>query len=251
MKTLRTIQNFARYEFKYILTKDESEAIEKEVRNFMQYDGYVLKDKNNSYHVRSQYYDNDLSTHFFEKVDGMRDRHKYRIRTYGQELSENNPIFLEKKGRKLERTYKQRYQIDYKYLKMFYNPYEKEKLLKIYPNIDLIQDFVYDSIRKCTTPKVIVDYLRTPYVSDFDSNFRLTFDRSLTVTQTNECYEIYKLNRAWYKMIAGYTILEVKFFRRFPPWFHKIIQSYNLRRLSNSKFSSGMEVCGIAEDTGL
>mgnify|MGYP001345442685 FL=1 len=127
----------------------------------------------------------------------------------------------------------------------------KEKLLKIYPNIDLIQDFVFDSIRKCTEPKVIVDYLRTPYVSDFDSNFRLTFDRSLTVTQTDESYEIYKLNRTWYKMIAGYTILEVKFFRRFPPWFHKIIQSYNLRRLSNSKFSSGMEVCGIAEDTGL
>ena len=77
MEILRTIQKFARYEFKYILTKNESEAIEKEVRNFMQYDGHVLKDKNNSYHVRSQYYDNDLSTHFYEKVDGMKDRHKY------------------------------------------------------------------------------------------------------------------------------------------------------------------------------
>ena len=90
----------------------------------------------------------------------------------------------------------------------------KRKLLKIYPNIGLIQDFVFDSIRKCTRPKVIVDYLRTPYVSDFDSNFRLTFDRSLTVTQTNECYEIY-VNRVWYKMIAGYTILEVKFLEGF------------------------------------
>ena len=41
METLRTIQKFARYEFKYILTKNESEAIEKEVRNFMQYDDHV------------------------------------------------------------------------------------------------------------------------------------------------------------------------------------------------------------------
>ena len=251
MKNIRKIEKFARYEFKYILTKDESEAIEKEVRSFMQYDGYASKDKNNSYHVRSQYYDNDLSTHFFEKVDGMRDRYKYRIRTYGETQTKNNPIFLEKKGRKLERTFKQRYQIDYKHLQTFYHPYEKEKLLKIYPNIDLIHDFVFDSIRKSTAPKIIVDYLRTPYVSDHDTNFRLTFDRSLTVTQTNECNEIYKPDRTWYKMIAGYTILEVKFFRSFPPWFHKIIQSYNLRRQSFSKFSTGMEACGIAEDTGL
>ncbi len=251
MKNLRKIENFARYEFKYILTKEISDAIEREVRHFMQYDGYALKDNDNSYHVRSQYYDNNLSTHFFEKVDGMRDRYKCRIRTYGNNNSENNPIFLEKKGRKLERTYKQRYQIDYKHLNLFYQPYEKERLLSVYPNVNLIQDFVFDSIRKCTTPKIIVDYVRTPYVSDFDSNFRLTFDRSLTVTQTNECYDIFKLDRAWHKVTAGYTILEVKFFRRFPPWFHRIIQCYNLKRLSISKFSSGMEVCGIAEDTGL
>jgi len=44
--------------------------------------------------------------------------------------------------------------------------------------------------------------------------------------------------------------LEVKFFRRIPPWFHRIIQAYDLRRLSISKFARGMEVCGFAEDTG-
>jgi hypothetical protein len=218
----------------------------------MQYDGYASKDKSNSYHVRSQYYDNDLSTHFYEKVDGMRDRYKYRIRTYGETQTKNNPIFLEKKGRKLERTFKQRYQIDFKHLQSFYHPYEKEKLLKIYPNIDLIHDFVFDSIRKSTAPKIIVDYLRTPYVSNYDSNFRLTFDRSLTVAHTEKnSYKIYKSDRTYYKIAAGYTILEMKFFRSFPPWFHKIIQTYNLRRQSFSKFSTGMEACGIAEDTGL
>jgi len=247
----REIQKFARYEFKYILSKEVSDAIEKDVRNFMQYDGYVLNEKSNSYFVRSQYFDNDLLTHFFEKVDGMRNRYKYRIRTYGKNQSDSNPIFLEKKGRKLERTYKQRYQIDYNNLDMFYDPYNKEKLLEAYPNVDLIHDFVFDSIRKQTLPIIIVDYLRTPYVSDFDSNFRLTFDSSLTVAQIDQCNKIYNNQRVTHKLLAGNTILEVKFFRRFPPWFHKIIQSYNLKRLSISKFSSGIEVCGIAQDTGL
>ena len=64
-------------------------------------------------------------------------------------------------------------------------------------------------------------------------------------------FQLYKKNKINLKVAAGYTILEMKFFRRFPPWFHKIIQTYNLRRLSISKFSTGMEYCGIAKDTGL
>ena len=88
-------------------------------------------------------------------------------------------------------------------------------------------------------------------ISNFDSNFRLTFDRSMTVTQTNDNYKLYQRTHTNLKVAAGYTILEMKFFRRFPPWFHKIIQTYNLRRLSISKFSTGMEYCGIAKDTGL
>ena len=53
------------------------------------------------------------------------------------------------------------------------------------------------------------------------------------------------------KVAAGYTILEMKFLDVFLHGFTKIIQTYNLRRLSISKFSTGMEYCGIAEDTGL
>lgn len=246
------IQKFARYEFKYLISQQQSSGIEKEVRPFMQYDGFVSKEMENSYFVRSEYYDNDLFTHFYEKVDGMRDRYKYRIRTYGKTSNDRNPIFLEKKGRKLQRTFKQRVQIDNSHLDYFYNPNKMEKLLEIYKGIDLIEQFVFDSNRKAISPKVIVDYQRTPYVSDYDVNFRLTFDRLLSVSKTDGIdFDIYSTNREWYAVQAGYTILEVKFFRRFPPWFHRIIQSYGLTRLSFSKFSTGMEACGYAQDTGL
>ena len=45
MNSLRKIQEFARYEFKYIITNATSNAIEGEVKNFMQYDGYASKRK--------------------------------------------------------------------------------------------------------------------------------------------------------------------------------------------------------------
>jgi SPX domain protein involved in polyphosphate accumulation len=246
------VQKFSRYEFKYLIGHEQSISIEKEIKPFMEYDGHISEDLGNAYFVRSEYYDNDLFTHFYEKVDGMRERYKYRIRTYGKETNSDNPIFLEKKGRKLQRTYKQRIEIHRKDLEHFYALNQAEELLDIYPGVDLIQGFVFDVFRRSISPKIIVDYLRTPYVSDYDVNFRLTFDRSLAVAKTEyHEYNIYNNERAWFNIQSGYTVLEVKFFRRFPPWFHRIIQSYGLRRLSFSKFSTGMEACGFAEDTGL
>ena len=66
MNKLREIQEFARYEFKYIITNATSNAIEAEVKNFMQSDNYASQKIDNAYYVRSQYYDNDLSSHFYE-----------------------------------------------------------------------------------------------------------------------------------------------------------------------------------------
>mgnify|MGYP006130979537 FL=1 len=48
---------------------------------------------------------------------------------------------------------------------------------------------------------------------------------------------------------AGYTILEVKFDRSIPAWFHRIIQSYNLKRQSISKFVLGMTYTRLGVET--
>ena len=49
-------------------------------------------------------------------------------------------------------------------------------------------------------------------------------------------------------MYSDYKIMEVKFFRRIPLWFHRLIQKYNLKRVSISKFVVGMKFLGYAED---
>ena len=48
---------------------------------------------------------------------------------------------------------------------------------------------------------------------------------------------------------AGFTILEVKFDRSIPLWFHRIIQSYNLTRQSISKFVLGMCYTNLGQET--
>ena len=90
----KDIQTFSRYEFKYILNKSLSDKIERESRYFMQYDSHIKKDLGNRYFVRSLYFDNSLSSNFYEKVDGMKIRNKYRLRTYSEVLDKNIPIFF-------------------------------------------------------------------------------------------------------------------------------------------------------------
>ena len=81
---VKKIQKFARYEFKYLLNKKLRKLIEEDIHHFMAYDGFVHPELDNSYFVRSLYFDNNLSSNFFEKVDGIKKRSKYRIRTYSK-----------------------------------------------------------------------------------------------------------------------------------------------------------------------
>jgi len=238
-------EKFARYEFKYLLNKRLSSLIEDEVEYFMRYDGHIHKELGNRYFVRSLYFDNYFSSNFYEKVDGVKNRRKFRLRTYSQVLDKNVPVYLEEKGRRNERTYKRRVGINYEHIQYFTDRKYIRLLMSLYPNNRVVNDFVFDSIRKNIIPRVLVDYQRRPYINTYGSHFRLTFDQSVKSVTSSQ---LFVKDKSWLECRAGYTILEVKFDRSIPPWFHRIIQNYNLRRLSISKFVIGMESCGIAYD---
>ena len=241
-------QTFYRYEFKYILSKKVSDQIEKEARNFMIYDGFAIKNLNNKYIVRSLYYENDFSSNFYEKADGMKIRRKYRLRTYGNFFDPNVPIFFEVKGRISERTYKNRMNVKYQHLSSFLSKSQNFYLLNLYPNNEMIKNFIFDSFRKNLKPRILIDYKRRPYINKFGLYFRLTFDTNITSSKTNNLFSDNKYS-SWLECIAGYTILEVKFDRSIPAWFHRTIQCYNLKRKSISKFVIGMSSCGLASET--
>jgi len=237
-----------RYEFKYILNKKISNQIEKEARNFMIYDGHVKKELNNKYFVRSLYFENNFASNFYEKVDGMKIRRKYRLRTYSNFFDPKVPIFFEVKGRISERTYKKRINVKNKYLNLFLSQSQNFNLLNLYPNNEMIINFIFDSFRKNLKPLILVDYKRRPYINKFGLYFRLTFDTNLLSSKTNNLFSNDKYS-SWLECKAGYTILEVKFDRSIPAWFHRIIQCYNLKRKSISKFVLGMSSCGLARET--
>jgi hypothetical protein len=242
------IQSFSRYEFKYILSNKLAEKIESEVRYFMRYDGYVDPKLGNRYIVRSLYFENESYVNFNEKVDGIKKRKKFRLRTYSRSSLQNSSFFLEEKGRVNERTYKNRSKIsNFDLNKIFNVKSHIGEILISYPQNELLNGFVYESMRKDLKPMILVDYMRRPYVNNHGLLFRATFDSNIQACLSKAIHpDIHKVN--WKECKAGYTVLEVKFERSIPPWFHRIIQCYNLRRVSISKMVIGMEACCSLED---
>jgi len=239
-------EDFSRYEFKYLLNAEQRAAVEAEISHFMTLDGHVHEELDGGYFVRSLYFENPAATHYYEKIDGVRVRRKFRLRTYGKEFSPDIPLYLEEKGRFIERTYKHRIAIDPAHLSLFGTSQGHQELLSLYPGVEVVERFFFDSVRRSLAPAVVVDYLRHPYVSPYDMNFRMTFDSCLSGTPSRVLHPEPSAN--WKAMKAGHTILEIKFFRRIPAWFHRILQAHNMRRLSISKFCESMETCGLAID---
>tara|TARA_X000001036_G_scaffold87616_1_gene79669 strand:- start:8547 stop:9296 length:750 start_codon:yes stop_codon:yes gene_type:complete len=239
---------FRRYEFKYLLNSKIANQIKDEAKKFMLIDSYAKKGEDQSYFVRSLYFDNDEYQNFYDKVDGIRSRKKFRLRTYEKKLSKNNLIFLEIKGRHLERTFKKRTQIQSNHLKFFYDNRELPKLLSFYPNNDLVKDFVFTYLKTKIRPKVLIDYTRQPFINKYGLYFRLTFDSNLFSNKSKELF----INESTFSKLntyPGLTILELKFDRSIPLWFLRIIQSHNLNRKSISKFVLGMCKCNLAKET--
>ena len=240
-------QKFSRFEMKYIIRKSISESIQKEIRNFMIYDEYANKELKKNYFVRSLYFENNNYSNFNEKVDGVKLRHKYRIRTYSNKLDKNTPIFLELKGRENERTYKIRFFIEQNDLNLFFEKKNYFKLKKTYLDNYLIEQFIFDCYRKNLSPKILVDYNRTPYINKSGLYFRLTFDNNIISLSNSSLYST-GLNSGWRECLAGFTILEVKFESSIPAWFQRIVQSYQLQIRSISKFVIAADTLGLASD---
>ena len=239
-------QIFSRYEFKYFVNNKISNTLYNEAQNFMKKDEHVSKDK--GYFVRSLYFDNSEYHNFFEKVEGFKVRKKFRLRTYSNELKDKNPIYLEMKGRRQDRVLKNRFRIDNDDLIYFHSLKNLDVLLNKYKNNNLINEFVYDVYKKNIKPQILIDYNRKPLVNKNGLYFRLTFDSNLVSTKSNYLFTKNSFSFP-IKYKPGYSILEVKFERNIPAWFHRTIQGYNLNRRSISKFVLGICNCKIREET--
>jgi len=230
--------HFSRFEFKYLLPQALRTEVEAELQHFVELDPYVESCEQQRYVVRSLYWDDPSLSAFHDKMDGRMHRSKFRLRTYTTDPAAATPRFLEIKGRHNNLVFKHRAPVAI-------GPAEcevgGERLSQLIEQRGVEgpvrNEFAFQCARRRIQPYVLIDYLRRPYVSRFDPEFRLTFDEELWATATDRLFARASDRRR--RVASGYTVMELKFRHHVPAWFHKIIQSYELRRRSFSKVCEG------------
>ncbi|HZN38401.1 MAG TPA: polyphosphate polymerase domain-containing protein [Planctomycetota bacterium] len=242
----RTPLHFSRFEFKYVLNRRRREEVEAALQHFVELDPYVANRPQHNYFVRSLYFDNEAHSAFHDKMDGLLTRSKFRIRTYGHGLDDPAPWFLEIKGRHNNLVFKHRTPLAGQFDKRTSGYELSQVVLRHATPGTVLEKFEFELYRRQIRPMVLVHYLRRPYLSKFDPAFRLTFDSQLSAVASDAMFS--DTAAMPFPMLRGYTVMEVKFRRHVPAWFHRILQAFDLRRESVSKICAGMQALDLCTE---
>jgi len=227
--------HFRRFEFKYFLNKDIADHIIPELLNYMNWDSYA--EKKEYYECNSLYMDNYNLKCYHEKIDGLLNRKKLRIRSYKKKYAAEDNLFFELKRKSGEIVLKDRVVIPGKYLSEFIkNPFSLLQNKNFDKNF--FNEFIYEYTNYVMQPKLLVSYKRKPFFAKNNNSFRVTFDYDLKFANANESnYDVeYK------KLNEDFVVMEVKFNGNCPQWFHNIINDYYLERTDSCKYCFGIDL---------
>lgn len=216
-----------RQELKFCCRERQLRLLEERIRHICPLDSHAGED--GRYVVRSLYFDTYDDRCFYENEAGVDQRKKYRIRLYD---GNGDALSLECKetlhGRKRKETC----------------PLSRKQCLQLMnggavtetaSGQELLQRFLAVRSMQLLGPKVIVEYIRTPYVYAA-GNVRITFDRHI-----RSCADVRSFLEP---VIAGRSImeqdthiLEVKYDEGLPSAIRELLAAgQELSRISFSKY---------------
>ena len=225
MPTIRNIP--LRHELKYHITPAELTVLRGVLAPVMQLD--PNGNENNEYHIRSLYFDTINDDALEEKIAGVGNRKKYRIRIYN---FSDRVIKLECKSKYGDLISKQSVSI----------PRElAEQLIAGDPDglqrmrHPLLHDVYREMRTRLLRPAVIVDYVREAYIHQAEE-VRITFDKQVRTG----LYSVDMFN----PQIPTYPvfddpveILEVKFDEFLPSYLQSILSGITAQRSAVSKYT--------------
>ena len=218
-----------RHELKYALPYAEYIAMRTRLRSIMKSDPHTMAD--GRYLIRSIYFDNSDDKALREKIDGAAMREKFRIRYYNDDFSF---ITLEKKMK-----------IDNLCLKYdaFLTEEECRKILsgdtafmRDHPQ-NLIREFYAKIIYRRLRPRVLVSYVREPYIYEA-GNVRVTFDSQIRTSLFHREFLTEKPVDISAADAPDDMILEVKYDAFLPEIIKDIIQVKAIRQQAFSKYAA-------------
>lgn len=218
-----------RKEIKYRLTQEQFLKLKSLLDAYLEYDPYSGPD---GYRVRSLYFDSLGDRDLYDKLDGVFEHKKVRIRTYDPA---GDTFKLEYKCRWAQDGVKRSLMLDREQVERLiqrdygvFRDFEPDRLAR-----ELYDRMVHGSY----IPRVVIEYHRTAWVYPA-SNIRVTWDQGIEASYFAE--QFFEEVPAYIPIIPGnYGVLEIKYDHFFPSVLKDALNVLDQLPVSNSKYALG------------
>jgi len=226
---MNTTQAVVRHELKYYINQNDYLILKSILDKTLSKDLY--QGNTGGYFIRSVYFDDFHDSAMEEKLSGVQNRSKYRLRIYD----------LKQDWAKLER--KSKFDNYINKVSVHIDRNAVSDALK--GNFSFLQNIegehasqlLFDLSKKHVKPVLLVDYVRDAYTLPFN-NVRVTFDKQLRVNTSH--FSIFDDTVDTMPMQkSDVVILEIKYNNFLPRWISHLLQGRSSTRSAISKYAQG------------
>jgi hypothetical protein len=238
-----------RYEYKYLVKNEHLPRLRQMVLPFVDRDKYALKSEEGEYTVRSIYFETPGFDFYNEKVAGIPNRKKLRIRGYNQPEGATT-VFLEIKRKYQVPSFKYRAPLRFEDAKMIFRGHAINEFVTNsppYPEAETnARRFFFHIHNQQLRPTVLVVYEREAYQEKLSTSngLRITFDKNLRSAAYPALGDLF-LETGIKPALTDHFVLEIKFNQSFPGWILPMIDSLSLKRQAVSKYVVCVDSQGI------
>lgn len=220
-----------RNEDKFIISKVMMSNLKYKLNVILKKDTNLIDD---SYMVRSLYFDSLNNIDFNTKLAGTKDRKKIRIRVYDPkdsrckiEMKQKNGDLSHKISLWITRDdalnlIKGKYNVLVKYFS------KSSAAMEIYTTMSL----------GCYKPVVMIEYDRIAYTFPLYDT-RLTFDFNIRSSESN--FDLFSKD-IMYTKVTDETVLEVKYNEKLVGFISEVLKPYKINKISISKYCIGRKI---------
>lgn len=215
------IEVFNRYEYKYILNKQQFKTI---LNILNEHENLLIDDYcqiNDTYKIRNIYVDTDNYQLIRDSIAKPIYKHKLRIRTYTDTYNDDDFIFFEIKKKYRGLVNKRRCKMKFKEAREMIET-NKMPSYKPYMNSQILKEIHYIISNNQYKLTSVIAYDRVAYFSR-DRKLRISFD-------TNICSNTHTL------LENDCSLMEIKTPDAIPIWLVEILNQHNIKRQSYSKY---------------
>lgn len=227
------IASFKRYELKFLITREQYEAIIPKLLEHMKPDAFCRNGQD--YSIYNIYYDTENDEIIRASLRRPYYKEKLRLRSYYSPTPPDGEVFLEIKKKTGGIVHKRRAVMTLREAEDFIEK-GKRPAASTYINRQVISEIDFFLKQNKVHPAAYIGYRRRAFFGKDDKNFRITFDYNIQTRRTDICLEDPCAGENL--LDEGQFLMEVKIPGAVPMWLAEALSGLQIYKTSFSKYGT-------------